>query len=109
VWKEPLSPENAEIMKQAMIGVVQGGTGRAVAIPGFEVGAKTGTAQLGTEPPRSHLWMIAFGGPPGDPQVAVAAVVLEQLGDSEEATGGEKAGPIVRKVLEAALREKNGG
>jgi peptidoglycan glycosyltransferase len=109
VWKEPLSPENAEIMKQAMIGVVQGGTGRGVAIPGFEVGAKTGTAQLGTEPPRSHLWMIAFGGPPGDPQVAVAAVVLDQPGDSEEATGGAKAGPIVRKVLEAALRVKNGG
>ncbi len=109
VWKEPLSPENAETMRQAMIGVVENGTARNVRIPGFEVGAKTGTAQLGTEPPRSHLWMIAFGGPPGDPQVAVAAVVLDQPGLSEEATGGQVAGPIVRNVLEAALRVKNGG
>jgi peptidoglycan glycosyltransferase len=109
VWKEPLTPENAETIKQAMIGVVEGGTGRSVAIPGYEVGAKTGTAQLGTEPPLSHLWMIAFGGPPGDPQVAVAAVVLNQPGASEEATGGRAAGPIVRRVLEAALQVKNGG
>jgi cell division protein FtsI/penicillin-binding protein 2 len=53
--------------------------------------------------------MIAFGGPPGDPQVAVAVVVLDQPGESEEATGGAQAGPIVRRVLEAALRAKNGG
>jgi peptidoglycan glycosyltransferase len=109
VWNEPLSPEHADTMKQAMVGVVQDGTGRSVAIPGYEVGAKTGTAQLGTEPPRSHLWMIAFGGPPGDAQVAVAVVVLDQPGASEEATGGQVAGPIARQVLDAALRVKNGG
>ncbi len=109
VWKAPISPQNAETMKQAMIGVVENGTAAAVRIPGYEVGAKTGTAQLGTEPARSHLWMIAFGGPPGDPQVAVAAVVLDQPGNLADATGGERAGPIVRKVLDAALKVKNGG
>ena len=53
--------------------------------------------------------MIAFGGPPGDPQVAVAVVILDQPGDLADATGGERAGPIVRKVLDAALKVKNGG
>jgi peptidoglycan glycosyltransferase len=109
VWKEPLTPELAETMRQAMIGVVEEGTARTVRIPGFEVGAKTGTAQLGTEPPQSHLWMIAFGGPPGDPQVAVAVVVLNQPGLRDDATGGQVAGPIVRRVLDAALRVRNGG
>jgi peptidoglycan glycosyltransferase len=109
LWKEAISPENADIMKQAMIGVVQNGTATSVRIPGFEVGAKTGTAQLGTDPARSHLWTIAFGGPPGDPQVAVAAVVLNQRGDLPDATGGERAGPIVRQVLAKALQVKNGG
>ena len=34
-------------------------------IPGMEVGGKTGTAQLGTDPPQSHAWIIGFAGPPG--------------------------------------------
>jgi penicillin-binding protein A len=108
VWKEPLSAEHALTMRQAMIGVVTGGTATSLAIPGFEVGGKTGTAQLGTTPPRSHTWIIGFGGPPGDPQVAVAAVVLDQPGASEF-TGGAVAAPVARAVLEAALRVRNGG
>lgn len=110
VWKEPLSPENAAIMRAAMIGVVEGGTARVMAIPGFEVGAKTGTAET-TRPdgsPGSHLWMIGFGGPAGDPQVAVAVVLLDQPPDADF-TGGQKAGPIARAVLEAALRTRSGG
>ena len=39
---------------QAMVGVVERGTATGLRIAGFEVGAKTGTAQLGTDPPRSR-------------------------------------------------------
>ena len=39
-------------MRQGMVGVVQDGTATVMQIPGVEVGAKTGTAQLGTDPPR---------------------------------------------------------
>ena len=102
-WLRPLSAMNAAILRQDMIGVVTSGTATAIAIPGFEVGGKTGTAQLGTDPPTSHTWMIGFAGPPGSPAtVAVAVVVLNQSGSSE-ATGGRIAGPIARAVLEAAL------
>jgi peptidoglycan glycosyltransferase len=102
VWREPLSAEHAATMAEAMVAVVEDGTARNLAIPGFEVGGKTGTAQLGTDPPRSHTWIIGFGGPPGDPKVAVATVVLDQPGASEF-TGGAVAAPIARAVLEAAL------
>jgi peptidoglycan glycosyltransferase len=107
-WKQPLTPEHAATIRDAMIGVVRSGTARALAIPGYEVGGKTGTAQLGTEPPRSHTWIIGFGGPPGDPQVAVAVVVLDQPGASEF-TGGRVAAPIARAVLQQALAVKAGG
>ena len=55
-------------MRQAMIGVVaeRHRHGRPQ-IPGFEVGGKTGTAQLGTDPARSHAWIIGFAGPAGRP------------------------------------------
>jgi len=103
-WLRPLSAAFAEELRRDMIGVVTGGTATAMAIPGFDVGGKTGTAQLGTTPPRSHTWIIGFAGPPGQaPTVAVAVVVLDQSGASE-ATGGAVAAPIARAVLTAALR-----
>ena len=103
-WLHPMSAGAADELRRDMLGVVAGGTATALAIPGFDVGGKTGTAQLGTTPPRSHTWMIGFAGPPGQPPtVAVAVVVLDQPGASEY-TGGVVAAPIARAVLLATLR-----
>lgn len=103
VWKTPISTTNADIMRRGMIEVATNGTAKAMAIGGVEVGGKTGTAQLGTEEPKSHAWVIGFAGPPGQPaQVAVAVLVQGQPGASEQ-TGGRVAAPIAKRVLEAAL------
>jgi peptidoglycan glycosyltransferase len=104
-----MSVEMAGIMRQDMIGVVQGGTARGLQIPGYEVGGKTGTAQVGSNPPTSHTWIIGFAGPPGQPaSVAVAVVVLNQSGNNE-ATGGVVAAPIARAVMEKVLQVQYGG
>jgi membrane peptidoglycan carboxypeptidase len=112
VWRTPLDADDAAVLRDAMVQVVSGpqGTARVLAVPGMEVGGKTGTAQLGTEPPTSHTWMIGFAGPPGDPQVAVAVVVLDQPGASEF-TGGQVAGPIAKAMIDAvlAIRSAEGG
>ena len=104
VWQRPLDASDAATLRDAMVDVVRSGTAFGLAgagPPGTEVGAKTGTAQLGTEPPRQHTWIIAFAGPPGGPaEVAVAVAVLDQTGD---ATGSSVAGPVARQVLDAAL------
>ncbi|MCP4435174.1 MAG: penicillin-binding protein 2 [Actinomycetia bacterium] len=102
-WRRAFTDGNAATLSEAMIGVVQGGTARVLQIPGADVGAKTGTAQLGTDPATSHAWMIAFAGPEGqDPTVAVAVVVNNVSGASNQ-TGGRVAGPIARDVLANAL------
>ena len=105
VWKRPISPQNAELMRQAMIGVVQGGTATRLAIPGYEVGGKTGTAQFGIDPPTSHAWIIGYAGPPGDPKVAVAVIVEAQAGPASEATGGRIAAPIGQAVMAKILAD----
>ena len=100
-----MTPEVAEIMRRAMVSVVEApqATGSILRLAGYEVGAKTGTAQLGTTPPKSHAWMIAFAGPPGgEPTVAVAVMVQGVNGDDGQ-TGGRVAGPIAKQVLESAL------
>jgi len=103
VWKVAASRAIAETMRNAMINVATSGTATRLAIPGYVVGGKTGTAQLGTNPPNSHAWIVGFAGPPdGPPEVAVAVIVEAQDGASEQ-TGGLVAAPIGRAVMEAIL------
>ncbi len=104
VWTQAMDTATAALMREAMRGVVDSGTATALDVDGFDVGGKTGTAQLGTDPPRSHAWIIGFAGPEGEePTIAVAVIVEGQEGASEQ-TGGRVAAPIARAVLEAYLR-----
>ena len=102
-WTRAMDPGTAALLREAMVGVVEGGTATRLAVPGFTVGGKTGTAQLGTDPPRSHAWIIGFGGPPGEvPSIAVAVIIEGQDGASEQ-TGGRVAAPIAQALLQAHL------
>lgn len=102
-WRDSMSPQIASTMRQAMVGVVTNGTARIMQTQGWEVGAKTGTAQLGTSPPRSHGWMIAFAGPPGQPAHVAVAVIVRDLPATGNETGGTTAGPVAKAVLDKAL------
>jgi len=102
-WTRAMDPGTAALLREAMVGVVEGGTATRLAVPGFVVGGKTGTAQLGTDPPRSHAWIIGFAGPPGEvPSIAVAVIIEGQDGASEQ-TGGRVAAPIAQALLQAHL------
>lgn len=104
VWRSAISPEVADTMRRGMVSVVEQGTASMLQLPGVEVGAKTGTAQLGTTPPRSHAWMIAFAGPPGDEATVAVAVMVQGVRGDDALTGGRVAGPVARAVIEAALQ-----
>ena len=100
-----MSPDTAGVLEQGMISVVTDGTADRLddGLEDFVVGGKTGTAQLGTDPPRSHAWVIGFAGPEGEvPHVAVAVIVEGQEGASEQ-TGGRVAAPIAAAVMQQAL------
>src|SRR5439155_19969647 len=98
-WRTAVPPAVAATLRDLMVGVVSGGTATAIAIPGVQVAAKTGTAQTGTG--TSHAWIIGFA-PADAPRIAVAVIVEAQPGASE-ATGGRVAAPIAKAVLQAAL------
>lgn len=101
VWQRPISAETAADLRLAMIEVVANGTGRSVAVSGLTVGAKTGTAQLGTDPAASHAWIVTFAGPVDEPAELVVAVLVEGQPGASEQTGGRVAGPIAAAVIEA--------
>ncbi len=107
VWKTPISPGNAAIMTDLMIGVAETGTASCcIALEeGIPVAAKTGTADLGlgTDVDLVHAWIVAFA-PADNPRYAVA-VVLTDLESTlaEAATGGRLAGPIAKQTLDFLL------
>jgi penicillin-binding protein 2 len=105
----PLTAENREIIKAAMVATVEDprGTCRRVRTPGVVAGAKTGTAQVArlTEELRAmkeqdipyrlrdHAWMAGFGEAGGE-RFSVAVMVEHGL------HGGSGAGPVVKAVLD---------
>jgi peptidoglycan glycosyltransferase len=103
LWRVASSPRAAEVVREAMVNVVANGTATRMQVDGLVVGGKTGTAQLGTDPPNSHAWVVGFAGPPdAPPELAVAVIVEAQPGASEQ-TGGRVAAPIAQAVIRAAF------
>lgn len=99
-WLQAVPPGPARAVRDMMVTAVQSGTGTRAQIAGVQVGGKTGTAQTGLN--TSHVWFVGFA-PASAPQVAVA-VVLEDIPNSQDPTGGTLAAPIARAVMQAALQ-----
>ncbi len=97
----------ANTLRELMLGVVEGGTGIAGAVPGIQVAGKTGTAELGSAPvtPQSEqeeqqkvdAWFTAFA-PANNPKYAVAVMIANTTED-----GGTAAAPIVSQILSSLL------
>ena len=101
-----VKPETLAFVRQAMLGVVNEGTGARSKIPGVPIGGKTGTAQVvkkGDEKRnpdvKDHAWFASFA-PVDNPKIAV--VVLVENGGF----GGLVAAPVAKAVYEAAFRER---
>jgi len=103
LWRQAMSPSTAADMRQAMLAVVESGTATGLAIPGFEVGGKTGTAQLGRDVDETHAWIVGFAGPAGEEPTVAVAVIVEADPAIGQQTGGTVAAPVARQVLSAAL------
>ena len=96
-------PETLAFIRQAMLSVVNEGTGARARVPGIPIGGKTGTAQVvrkgegkGQADLKDHGWFVSFA-PADNPQIAV--VVLVENGGF----GGLVAAPVAKAVYEAAF------
>lgn len=99
--------ENEYLLRRALMGVVENGTGRMAYSRVVRIGGKTGTAQSGARSDKDHAWFVAFA-PEDDPELAVS-VLIEHGGH-----GGAVAAPIAKDVIEAyfsppAEQDEEGG
>lgn len=92
----PISATAANQVRDAMVQVVETGSGFNAQIPGVKVAGKTGTAETeqGQNP---HAWFVCFA-PADHPRIAVV-VIVEHGGE-----GAFVAAPLARQILQAALR-----
>lgn len=93
-WRQAVSADTAQIVRQLMLASADYGYASAAAIPGATVGGKTGTAEVGEGEP--HAWFTGFA-EAGDRTLAVA-VIVEHGG-----AGSQAALPIGRALLASAL------
>lgn len=93
-----LRPETWDLIWRGLKQTVDEGTGRPARIKGAEVYGKTGTAQ--NPHGEDHAWFVSFARV-GEEEPRVAVAVLVEHGEH----GSSSAGPIARKVMEAALRD----
>ncbi|MDD7306490.1 MAG: penicillin-binding protein 2 [Peptoniphilaceae bacterium] len=85
------SVENAQKIRDLMVGVVNEGTGKSAYQPGVQIAGKTGTADR--ENGSTDAWFVGFA-PAYDPKISVV-VILENDGS----TGGEVAAPIAGAMI----------
>jgi cell division protein FtsI/penicillin-binding protein 2 len=100
VYKQVISPANANIIKDYMKNLVDSKINSSWGyFQGTDTAGKTGTADYNLangESAKPHSWFIGFA-PANDPKVAVA-VIVENGG-----YGASAAAPIAGKVINAAL------
>jgi penicillin-binding protein A len=98
---QAVSPDTAEQMQSMMVSVTNEGTGSTGAIPGIEVGSKTGTAQSAAAR-NPYAWYVSFA-PANNPKVAVAAFIEDGNVSRDSISGSGLGGPIAKSVMEAVI------
>lgn len=84
-----LSPDQLAGLREAMVNVVERGTGRGARVAELQIAGKTGTSQNSQGP--DHGWFIGFA-PADRPEIVVGAVI-------EFARHGSAVAPLVARVI----------
>jgi penicillin-binding protein 2 len=89
----PASPEFWETIRDAMVGVIESGTGMRARIPGIVWGGKTGSTENGKKSEtKTHAWFVGVA-PIDHPKIAIA-VLIENVGH-----GGDFAAPVASDLV----------
>ncbi|MFD5770323.1 peptidoglycan D,D-transpeptidase FtsI family protein [Streptomyces sp. NPDC127049] len=101
-----VSSGTAEQLRSAMVTVVEKGTGTNAAVPGAEVGGKTGTAQHGENNSKTpYAWFTSYAKDPSTGKQVAVAVMIEDSGAARsEVSGNGLAAPVAQKMMAAALK-----
>ena len=92
-----ISEEEADILKNLMIAVVQEGTGTRLKGQSYQVAGKTGSAEYNSQSD-SHAWFTGFSYDTDRP--LQVTVIMEGAG-----SGGEYAVPVAKRIFDQYYNE----
>ena len=95
----------SKLVKNAMIQVVNKGTGINAKLDGVEIGGKTGSATSGTQK-TTHGWFAGYFEYNGQKYtlVVVAPNIGETHPDGRELGGGNTGAPIFRDIVNSLIK-----
>lgn len=101
--RQTVSRTTSEFMKEALLQVVENGTGNRVKIDGYEIGGKTGTAEKHNVGDADETYTVSFMSvaPAYDPELVVYVVVDEP--NCEKAQNTYQAKDLCKAALEEIL------
>lgn len=94
-----MSEEEAAILTEMMVAVVEGGGAGQLSSVDYSVAGKTGSAEYNNVKGECHAWFTGFA-PAENPEICVT-VIMEGAGG-----GSEYAVPVARRIFDAYFREK---
>ncbi|MGR5236093.1 penicillin-binding transpeptidase domain-containing protein [Vibrio alfacsensis] len=106
--RQVVSREHARQVLDMLETVTQkGGSARRAAVPGYRVGAKTGTSRKASAGGYSDEYITYTAGlaPVSDPRIALVVIVNEPQGD--DYYGGSVASPVFSEIMKGALQILN--
>jgi len=105
-----IDPKVADwIVKDALVNVVEEGTGTRAALKKWQVFGKTGTANIAGDEKegydqKNYVSSFAGGAPAEDPElIVVVAIVKPDRSLGKGYSGGRVAAPVVKEILENSL------
>ena len=91
VYRRPITAQQANVLKEYMLSVVNSGTGTAARISGVKVCGKTGSAEVDTQE-NTNAWFVGFLDEAASPYAL--SIVVENAGG-----GGSVAAPMARQIF----------
>lgn len=107
VVRRVISEETSALVREMLVGVVENGSGKNAAVPGYSIGGKTGTSQKyedGAIARGKYISSFLGFAPADDPQFLVYIIVDEPTAGMY---GSTVAAPFAREVLEDLLKYYN--
>lgn len=100
-YRQVISNETSEEVLSMMTSVVSDGTGRYAQVSGYQVGGKTGTAEVGVGTDKYTASFLGIA-PTTNPEIVVLVTLFDPKGEDGHG-GGAIAAPVAGKVISEVL------